>query len=86
MANKSIRWTWAKTCEEIGKPGAHFHDSRRVGVRNLDRAGVSEVVAMKISGHKTRSVFDRYNIVNEEDLQDAAKKLGAYNSEASSHS
>ncbi len=66
---------WKTVCKKAGVPGMLRHDFRRTAVRNLVNSGVSERVSMTITGHKTRSVFDRYHIVNPSDLQEATRKL-----------
>ncbi len=69
------RKAWATACRKAGLPGRLRHDFRRTAVRNLVNLGVPERVAMQVTGHKTRAVFDRYHIVSPGDLQEAARRL-----------
>lgn len=68
---KSYYKAWHRACDAAGVLGKLPHDFRRTAVRNMDRAGVSETVAMKITGHKTNSMYRRYNITSQEDKRQA---------------
>jgi len=72
-----FRKAWAEACGRAEVPGLLFHDLRRSAVRNLERAGVSQAVAMKITGHKTASTYRRYRIVDETDMREALARTEA---------
>ena len=67
------RWrtAWRTACQAAGVPTRFLHDCRRTAACNLIRASVAERVAMLLTGHKSRAIFDRYNIINEQELLDA---------------
>ena len=79
---RRFRKAFDAACAACGLQGILPHDLRRSAVRNFIRAGVKESVAMRLSGHRTRSVFDRYNIVSSDDLVEANEKLQAFLAEA----
>ena len=74
------RWrtAWRTACQAAGVPTRFLHDCRRTAARNLIRASVPERVAMLLTGHKTRAIFDRYNIINEQELLEAGDQLVEY--------
>ena len=73
-----IRKAWKSACRKAGVAGRLFHDLRRSACRFMDMAGVSRDVAMKISGHKTQSMYSRYNIVAEDNLRRALERTQVF--------
>jgi len=73
-----FRKVWKKACEEAKLPNKLVYDLRRTAVRNMSRAGVSRHIAMRISGHRTEAVFERYNIGGDDDIREAMAKTAAY--------
>jgi len=72
---RDFRWAWRTACKNAGVPCRLVHDFRRTAVRNLERAGVPRSAAMRMTGHKTESVYRRYAITDSAMLQEAASKL-----------
>ena len=72
---RDFRGSWKTACRAVGVPGRVPHDFRRSAIRNMVKRGVPERVAMQLAGHRTRSIFDRYAIVSEGDLVNAAARL-----------
>jgi integrase len=72
-----FRNSWKTSCRAAGVPGRLFHDFRRTAVRNLERASVPRSTAMKLTGHLTDSIYNRYAIVDSAMLEEGVAKLAA---------
>jgi integrase len=83
---REFRKNWKRVTETAKCPGLRFHDLCRTGMRNMRRLGFSEGVCMKVAGRKTASIFRRYDIVDESDLREVARKLDEKQQNQFSHS
>jgi integrase len=72
---REVRKAWRRACKGAGLEGVWFHDLRRSFITIARRKGIAQSVVRRFSGHKTDAVFKRYDIVEEEDLKAAAKRL-----------
>lgn len=72
---KHYNRAWRTAREKAGLPDKLFHDARRTAVRNMDRAGVPRQTAKAITGHKTDTVYNRYRIVNEQDIREGMEEV-----------
>jgi len=70
--------SWATATKLAKCPGKLFHDFRRTCARDLVRSGVHETICMRITGHKTRSVFDRYNLTDKSDIRKPMSSVAKY--------
>jgi integrase len=73
---RDFRECWNMACEAAKLPELLFHDLRRSAVRRMVRRGVPPLVARRISGHLTDAIFQRYDITSDQDLAEAAEKIG----------
>jgi len=69
---------WHTARQKAGLPGKFFHDARRTAGRNMDRAGVPRQTAKQITGDQTDAVYNRYRIVNEQDIREGMVQAQAY--------
>ena len=81
--SRKVRTRCLKCKKQRIYSGKIFHDFRRTAARNLVRAGVGERTCMQITGHLTRSMFDRYNITSEKDLAEAMERVEQFHQAAS---